>query len=211
MPKKIVKKSNNLFKLEDRALNTGYLRIAGVDEAGVGPLAGPVAAAAVIIKDRVFSERIDDSKKLTEKQRKRAYLEIQKKCEVGIATASVAEVDRLNIYRASSLAMERAVRELSPLPDHILIDGRNKELDLDISMEFFTGGESLSLSIACASIVAKVYRDTIMCQLHENYPEYGFDRHKGYGTRSHLESIGAFGVCPIHRRSFRPCRVNDND
>lgn len=175
----------------------------------MGPLAGPVAAAAVIVRDRDFCERIDDSKKLTELQRQRAYLEILRKCEVGIGTASVDEVDRLKIHNANILAMVRAVNELSPAPDSLLVDGRPRDLGLGMRTNFLIRGDSLSFSVACASIIAKVFRDAIMRGFHEKFPEYGFDRHKGYGTRKHIQNIERFGPCPIHRRSFKPCRADN--
>lgn len=209
MPKKAKDPTADLFRYEKKARADGALRVAGVDEAGMGPLAGPVAAAAVIVRDRDFCERIDDSKKLTELQRQRAYLEILRKCEVGIGTASVDEVDRLKIHNANILAMVRAVNELSPAPDSLLVDGRPRDLGLGMRTNFLIRGDSLSFSVACASIIAKVFRDAIMRGFHEKFPEYGFDRHKGYGTRKHIQNIERFGPCPIHRRSFKPCRADN--
>lgn len=199
----------NSFLHEDRIVQAGAIRVAGVDEAGMGPLAGPVAAAAVVVKERKFEEKIDDSKKLTEKRRQRAYLEIQKKCDVGIGLASIEEIDQFNIYQAGMMAMERAVGDLLPKPDYLLIDGKDKNVKLSIARDFLIRGDATSFSIACASIVAKVFRDTIMLQLHKKYPLYGFDKHKGYGTRMHLENIKTFGVCQAHRRSFKPCMEAD--
>lgn len=185
------------------ALEKGFGAVAGVDEAGRGPLAGPVSAGAVIVRDPAFETRVDDSKKLSERQREKALVEIMRRCDVGIGIASVEEIDRLNIYNATLLAMKRAVMELTKEPDVLLIDGT---MDIQLSKEkvFLIRGESKSLSIACASIAAKVFRDRLMLELDKEYPQYGFSKHKGYGTSQHIEAIKRHGLCPIHRRSFGP-------
>jgi len=177
--------------------------VAGIDEAGRGPLAGPVVASAVVVRVSAFVERIDDSKKLTEKKREKAYIEIIEKCDVGIGISGVEEIDRLNIYNATLKAMERAVVELEEEPDHLLIDGK---MDIALSQErtYLVSGESKSTSIACASIIAKVFRDKCMLKEDGRYPRYGFCRHKGYGTQEHIEAIRKYGFSPIHRRTFGP-------
>ena len=189
--------------LERKASATGYRKVAGLDEAGRGPLAGPVAAAAVIIRDAAFKERIDDSKKLTERMRERAYIDILKRCDVGIGVVEVEEIDRINIYNATLLAMKRAIEELEEIPDYLLIDGR---MDVQVSQKraYLVRGESQSASVACASIVAKVFRDKLMTEEDKRYPQYGFGKHKGYGTRQHIEAIREYGLSPIHRKTFGP-------
>ncbi|MFH1837756.1 MAG: ribonuclease HII [Candidatus Omnitrophota bacterium] len=188
---------------ENKALVSGYKRVAGIDEAGRGPLAGPVVAAAVVIRDKNFSERIDDSKKLTAKRREAAFLDILKRCDVGIGVAGVDEIDRLNILNATLLAMKRAVEELEVRPDYLLIDGK---MEVPIAQErtCLTAGESKSLSIASASIIAKVFRDCLMREEDKKYPLYGFRKHKGYGTKEHIEAIKKHGLCVIHRNTFGP-------
>ena len=201
------KKSQNNFDVkfdhEKKAAASGYSRIAGLDEAGRGPLAGPVAAAAVIVREVSFTERIDDSKKLTERMRERAYIDIMKRCAVGIGIVSVEEIDKINIYNATLLAMKRAIGELEEMPDYLLIDGR---MDVRVPQErsYLIRGEMQSTSIACASIIAKVFRDKIMIEEDKKFPQYGFCRHKGYGTREHIEAIRRYGLSPIHRKTFGP-------
>jgi ribonuclease HII len=188
---------------EKRAADSGYLRIAGIDEAGRGPLAGPVVAGAVIIKDAGFIERIDDSKKLTQRMRERAYIDIMKRCDVGVGIAGVGEIDRLNILNATLLAMKRAIDELEKEPDYLLIDGK---MDIPVPQKraYLISGEAQSASIACASIIAKVFRDKLMEEEDKRFPRYGFGRNKGYGTRQHMEAIKEYGLSPIHRKSFGP-------
>jgi ribonuclease HII len=193
----------DVFYYEDSAAKAGFSRVAGIDEAGRGPLAGPVVAAAVVVRDPDFTERIDDSKKLTERMRERAFLEILEKCDHGIGLVDVAEIDRINIRNATLKAMRQAVAELDVPPDHLLIDGR-MELDARQSRTYINKGDSLSFSIACASIVAKVFRDRLMVEHDRSYPVYGFRKHKGYGTRQHIQAIRSHGLCPLHRRSFGP-------
>jgi len=191
------------FLYETRARSAGYVVVAGVDEAGRGPLAGPVVASAVVVRDGDFTERIDDSKKLTGRMREKAFFDILKRCDVGIGLAGVEDIDRLNIYNATLLAMKRAVEELNEPPDHLLIDGR-MDVPVRQTRTYLLRGESLSVSIACASIVAKVFRDRLMLEEDRRYPAYGFAKHKGYGTRDHLDSMKEHGLCPIHRRTFGP-------
>ena len=179
--------------------------IAGVDEAGRGPLAGPVVAGAVILPRRIHHRsqlwRVRDSKLLSEKERKELYkIILDKAICVGIGEASPEEIDQLNIFNASLLAMERAVKALNPEPDFCLVDGiapLNSPPSLAVKK-----GDRLCLSIACASIIAKVVRDEKMCQYHQLYPEYNFARNKGYATREHKTALFKYGPCPIHRRSF---------
>ncbi len=178
--------------------------IAGVDEAGRGPLAGPVVAAAVILDDMSPIAGLADSKKLTERRRERLYDEIRAKalcCSVG--QASVEEIDRLNILHATMLAMQRAVQGLRLKPTKVLVDG-NRLPALDVLAEAVVGGDALVPAISAASIVAKVTRDRLLQALHQRHPEYGFDRHKGYGTAEHLAALRRLGPLPEHRRSFAP-------
>lgn len=188
------------------------MRLAGVDEAGRGPLAGPVVAAALVF-DRAFLEAeqygrlqaINDSKSLSESQRDEGYLLLTGSCPCvfGVGVADVAEIDSLNILRATHLAMARALTVLSPLPDFALVDGLPVP-GLPCPSRAIVGGDGRSLSIAAASIIAKVTRDRLMRELDCQYPGYQFARHKGYGTRAHMEALLKLGPCPAHRRSFRP-------
>jgi ribonuclease HII len=176
--------------------------IAGVDEAGRGPLAGPVVAAAVIIKDYFEElEEINDSKKLTEKKREKLYDIITEKCEVGIGTASESEIDKINILNATFLAMRRALEQVDKY-DMVLVDGNHKIREYSGKQQEVIKGDGRSLSIAAASIVAKVYRDNIMRELAQKYPDYRFEKHKGYGTKLHRELLHSHGACEIHRKSF---------
>jgi len=196
-------KDIDTFFFEKKASGSGYKTIAGLDEAGRGPLAGPVVAAAVVVHGKDFTERIDDSKKLTESKREKAFLDILKRCDIGIGVVDVEDIDKLNILNATLLAMKRAVGELKKKPDHLLIDGK---MDVRIPQErtYLIRGESLSLSIACASIIAKVFRDRLMVEEDKRFPLYGFRKHKGYGTKEHMEAIRKHGLCPIHRNTFGP-------
>jgi ribonuclease HII len=192
------------FDFEDRLRLSGAQRIAGVDEAGRGPLAGPVVAAAVVLDLAGVPEGLNDSKVLTAKKRS-ALLEMILTCaDVGVGLASVAEIDEFNILRASHLAMNRAIAELDVAPDHVLIDGNLVPRDLTLSATAVVKGDSLSLSIAAASIVAKTRRDAIMWDLAQQYPGYGWDRNQGYPTKCHKEALRNLGVTPHHRRSFKP-------
>ncbi|MFQ5677628.1 MAG: ribonuclease HII [bacterium] len=184
----------------------GSRHVAGLDEAGRGPLAGPVVAAAVIFRERPDIPMIDDSKKLSHEIREYLYDLIRKEALVfGVGVAQVDEIDRINIYQASFLAMDRAVEKLAMRPDHLLVDGRSF-LREDIPFTTIVKGDSLSCSIAAASVLAKVTRDRMMLELDQEFPQYGFANHKGYATREHLDAIEKFGYCPVHRRSFHPKR-----
>ena len=192
------------FELEQAALSRGAFRIAGVDEVGRGPLCGPVTAAAVILNPDDIPEGLNDSKKMTAKKRDALYDEILAKADCCIAHATVQEIDEINILRASHLAMTRAIAGLTKAPDHILIDGNMIPKGLTTSAEAVVKGDGRSLSIAAASIIAKVARDRIMGDLAIEFPGYGWEKNAGYGTKQHLEALRALGVTPHHRRSFEP-------
>ena len=178
--------------------------VAGVDEAGRGPLAGPVVAAAVILDDLAPIRGLADSKKLTSRQRERLYDEIRAKALCcSVAQSSVEEIDALNILQATMLAMRRAVQGLRLKPTKVLVDG-NRLPALDVLAEAVVGGDASVAAISAASILAKVTRDRLLQDLHERHPEYGFDRHKGYGTAQHLAALQRMGPLPDHRRSFAP-------
>ena len=179
--------------------------VAGVDEAGRGPWAGPVIAAAVIADMNDFPEGINDSKKLSSAKREALFWHIMEKCKVGVGMASAQEIDELNILHASLLAMQRAVGLLPSIPDLVLIDG-NKAPKLQCKTMTIIKGDSKSLSIAAASIIAKVKRDRIMAELASQHPHYGWEKNAGYGTKLHQDGIASHGITPHHRRSFRPVR-----
>jgi ribonuclease HII len=183
----------------------GLFRIAGVDEAGRGPLAGPVAAAAVILPQGFSHTWLDDSKKLSAARREGLFEELTGNPDIAwsVATADCAEIDRLNILRATHLAMRRAVEGLSPPPDHCLIDGLPVR-DFPLPHDAIVKGDGLSLSIAAASIIAKVTRDRLMREIDREFPQFGFAKHQGYGTKEHLEALRIHGPCRHHRRSFQP-------
>ena len=190
----------------ERALRArGCRHIAGIDEAGRGPLAGPVVAAAAILPEGFRHRTLDDSKRLTERQRERIYAELTVRVDIVWAVAVVhsEEVDRLNILRATHEAMRRAVAALAVAPGHVLIDGLPVR-PFPIEQTALVGGDGLSFSIAAASVIAKVTRDRIMVGMDARHPGYDFARHKGYGTPQHLDRLRAHGPCPIHRRSFLP-------
>lgn len=193
-------------EFEILARRQGYRILAGIDEAGRGPLAGPVVAAAVIFPEGHLLSEVNDSKKLTEAVRNSLYDRIMSDAvSVGVGIMESGEVDRLNILQATLRAMEAAVAALSPPPDCLLIDGISKT-SLAIHQKTIKKGDSLSQSIAAASIIAKVTRDRLMTGYDQQYPEYGFAGHKGYGCASHLAAIARFGPCPIHRLTFRGVR-----
>ena len=192
------------YEFEDTARARGYRAIAGVDEAGRGPLAGPVVAAAVILPRDIALPGLDDSKKLSRANRDKAFAVIHASAHVGVGLASVEEIDSLNILRASHLAMCRAVAALPVSADHALIDGNMIPRDLPVAAEAVVKGDARCASIAAASIIAKVSRDRIMVELAQQYPAYGWDRNAAYPTQSHLQALRDFGVTPHHRRSFRP-------
>ncbi len=188
------------FELE-RALGG---RVAGVDEVGRGPLAGPVMAAAVILDPKAIPDGLDDSKVLSEKKRVAVYPLILETALVGFGEASVAEIDQMNILRASHVAMVRAIADLGVVPDHVLIDGNMIPRDLAIPATTVIKGDSKSLSIAAASIVAKIRRDRLMVDLAQQHPGYGWETNMGYPSKSHRLALQNLGVTPHHRRSFKP-------
>jgi ribonuclease HII len=193
----------DLLLYEREAAAAGYTVVAGVDEAGRGPLAGPVVAAAVIVGGATF-DGLTDSKKLTEKARERLYDEIfDRAAAVGVGSATPTEIDRINILQASLLAMRRAVEQLPDSPDLLLVDG-NQRIGWDGEQRTIVKGDALSLSVAAASVIAKVTRDRLMKELDARYPAYGFARHKGYPTADHRSALAAHGACPEHRMSFGP-------
>jgi len=195
-----------MLTYETALYERGYRSIAGVDEAGRGPLAGPVVAAAVILYQDIIIPGIDDSKKLSESHREFLYEEIrQKAAGYGVGIVSEEIIDQINILQASLEAMKIAVCKLSVKPDFVLVDG-NHSPDVNLPVEALPHGDSLSMSVAAASIVAKVTRDRIMRKLDRMYPQYGFVRNKGYPTAQHLAALDEFGPCEIHRRSYRPVR-----
>jgi len=188
---------------ERQCYRAGYRNVAGIDEAGRGPLAGPVVAAAVIFPRGWVSDEITDSKMLSPKRREEIYDEVLSSAQsVGIAVVDQGEIDRINILRATLMAMKMAVLKLSPLPDHLLVDGVSG-IPIPIPQRLIKRGDTVSISIAAASVVAKVTRDRIMMEHHERYPQYNFAKHKGYGTKEHFEAIRKFGCCELHRMTFK--------
>lgn len=197
---------SDLWEFENKARNMGHQIVAGIDEAGRGPLAGPVVSAAVILPDGADLPGIDDSKKLTPAQRNRLYDRLYTVANaIGIGVVDTAEIDRVNILQATLRSMAMAVTNLHPRPDHLLIDGIFT-IASDLSQQTIKKGDSLSISIAAASIVAKVTRDRIMVQVDTLFPEFGFCRHKGYPTKTHRAAIVRHGCSPIHRRTFKGVR-----
>ncbi|MCL3881917.1 ribonuclease HII [Marivita sp. GX14005] len=192
------------FDFEQEQWSRGAIRVGGVDEAGRGPLAGPVIAAAVILAPEAVPEGIRDSKTLPADRRTSILAQITAQADVGIGEASVEEIDRLNILRASHLAMCRAVEALRQRPCHALIDGNLIPRDLALPATAIVKGDALSLSIAAASIVAKTRRDAIMWDLAQQYPGYGWETNQGYPTKCHKSALENLGVTPHHRRSFKP-------
>jgi len=191
-----------LWTLENEIYDEGYKLICGVDEAGRGPLAGPVCAAAVILPRGLEIPGLNDSKKLSEKKREEVFeLIVEKAVSYGIAFASVDEIEELNILAATFLAMNRAISQLSPAPELALIDG-NRTKGISLESRSVVKGDSKCADIAAASILAKVTRDRYMLEMAEKYPQYHFDKHKGYGTKLHYEALREFGPCEIHRMSF---------
>ena len=191
-----------LWRLENEIYDSGVRLLCGVDEAGRGPLAGPVCAAAVMLPRRIQIEGLNDSKKLSEKKREALYdLIIEEAVAYGIAFATVEEIEEHNILNATFLAMNRALAMLKPVPELALIDG-NRNTGIELPSRCVVGGDGCCADIAAASILAKVTRDRYMDAMAEKYPAYGFDRHKGYGTKAHYAAIREFGPCPIHRLSF---------
>ncbi len=194
--------NKNLWQYEDALYSRGFTTICGVDEAGRGPLAGPVCAAAVILPPHLQIPGLDDSKKLSDRRRRElAPIIMEQALAYGIAFASPEEIDRLNILQATFLAMERALEQLPLRPDYMLLDG-NREKDFGLPVQTIVKGDSLSANIAAASVLAKVTRDDLMIRMAQEYPGYGFEIHKGYGTRAHYQALDTYGPCAIHRRSF---------
>ena len=192
----------NMWEIEDSFYAQGVKVICGVDEAGRGPLAGPVCAAAVILPEHLEIPGLNDSKKLTDKKRRELFPLIKEQAiAYGIGLASEKEIDEINILQATFLAMQRALDQLNGKPDLALIDG-NREKDFGIPVKTVVKGDSLSANIAAASVLAKVTRDDLMLELAEQYPEYGFEIHKGYGTKAHYAALREHGASPIHRMTF---------
>lgn len=192
----------NMWEIEQGYYDRGIQMLCGVDEAGRGPLAGPVCAAAVILPANVDIPGLNDSKKLSDKKRRELFPLIKEKAVAyGIAFADHKEIDEINILQATYLAMERAIAQLKVRPEAAIIDG-NRAKDFGIPVETVVHGDSRSASIAAASILAKVTRDDYMLQMAEENPGYGFEIHKGYGTKAHYEALEKLGACPIHRMSF---------
>lgn len=191
------------YEFEKAAVNSGFSCICGVDEAGRGPLAGPVCAAAVILPEGAVIEGLDDSKKLTEKKRE-GLCDIIKQTAVAysVAYGTLEEIETVNILEATYLAMNRAIEGLSVKPDFALIDGNRVPRGIKIPCETVVKGDSRSMSVAAASVLAKVTRDRLMLEYDKKYPEYNFKKHKGYGTKEHTELIKQYGPCEIHRLSF---------
>ena len=187
-------------------MQPGIFLEAGVDEAGRGPLAGPVVVAAVILPANYQLESLDDSKRLTALRRERLAPQIERQAiSFAVEFVEVDEIDRVNILQATMNGMQRAVENLKPAPHRALIDG-NRAPPLTCEVRTVVGGDALIASISAASVLAKVYRDRLMLSMHGLYPDYGFDRHKGYPTAHHLERLKALGPCPIHRKTFAPVR-----
>ena len=192
----------DMWQIEEKYYQNGIKLICGVDEAGRGPLAGPVCAAAVILPANIEIPGLNDSKKLTDKKRRELFPIIKEKAiAYGIAFADEKEIDEINILQATFLAMQRAIDQLEIKPEFALIDG-NRAKDFGVPAETVVHGDSLSASIAAASVLAKVTRDDIMLEIADKYPQYGFDVHKGYGTKAHYEALTQHGPSPIHRMTF---------
>ncbi len=194
-------------EIENSLYKEGYRLIAGVDEAGRGPLAGPVCAAAVILPEDLVIEGINDSKKLTEKKREQLFnIIIDSAIAYSIEFSSPDVIDEINIKQATSLAMHNAVKNLDISADFVIIDGNDK-IPFDIPYKYIVKGDAKSQTIAAASILAKVSRDRLMVELDKEYPEYGFAKHKGYGTKVHCAAIQKYGVLPVHRKTFMTAKV----
>lgn len=202
MNEKEITRLDNMLKIEHKLNKKGYELVCGVDEAGRGPLCGPVVAAAVILQKDAHIEGVNDSKKLTEKRREKLYDDImQNAVSVGVGVSDVDIIEEVNILNATKKAMLQAISNLKVNPEYVLVDG-NQKIDTDIPLETVVKGDSKSESIAAASIIAKVTRDRLLIEYDKKYPEYGFAKHKGYGTKAHIEAIKKYGLTPIHRPSF---------
>lgn len=194
------------YKYEEKLKLQGYSNIVGVDEVGRGPIAGPVFAAAVVLDPNHIPMGLNDSKKLSAKKRNLILSEIMKHADVSVGSASEREIEEINILQASHLAMVRAIDGLNSVPGHILIDGNLVPSSLDIPATALIRGDASSVSIAAASIVAKVKRDLVMCDLGQHFPGYGWEKNAGYPTHQHLSALQDLGITPHHRRTFRPVR-----
>ena len=202
MNEKEITRLDNMLKIEHELNKKWYELVCGVDEAGRGPLCGPVVAAAVILPKDAHIEGVNDSKKLTEKRREKLYDDImQNAISVGVGVSDVDIIEEVNILNATKKAMLQAISNLKVNPEYVLVDG-NQKIDTDIPLETVVKGDSKSESIAAASIIAKVTRDRLLIEYDKKYPEYGFAKHKGYGTKAHIEAIKKYGLTPIHRPSF---------
>ena len=202
MKEKEEERLKHMLEIEDSLYQKGYNLVCGVDEAGRGPLCGPVVAAAVILNKDDMIEGVNDSKKLSEKKRECLYdVIMQKAIAVGVGMSDVDIIEKVNILNATKLAMKQAIKNLKIKPDYVLIDG-NQMIDIDIDAQTVVSGDAKSESIAAASIIAKVTRDRLLIEYDKKYPEYGFAKHKGYGTKAHIEAIKKYGLTPIHRASF---------
>lgn len=200
------------YQYEQAARDSGFSVICGVDEAGRGPLAGPVCAAAVILPEGLTIDGLNDSKKLSEKKREQLYDVITKQAiSYCVAYGTLEEIERFNILEATFLAMNRAIDGLSVKPDFALIDGNRKPRDIRIPCATVVKGDALSMSVAAASILAKVTRDRLMLELDQKYPQYNLQKHKGYGTKEHIELIRTYGPCEIHRLSFLKNILDDKN
>ncbi|MBQ3869781.1 MAG: ribonuclease HII [Clostridia bacterium] len=198
------------YTYENEALKKGYKLVCGVDEAGRGPLMGPVCAAAVILPPGLVIEGLNDSKKLSEKKREALFdIITQNAVAYGIGFASVVEIDKINILNAAMLAMNRAIEKLTPKADYAIIDGNCKR-SIKIPCETLVGGDAKCPSVAAASILAKVSRDRLCYELDKQYPQYGFAKHKGYGTKDHIAALFKYGPCECHRKTFLKF-LNKND
>lgn len=196
-----------MLEFENELYKKGMEYIAGVDEVGRGPLAGPVCAAAVILPRGLIIDGVNDSKKLTEKKREALFDEIKEKAVAySVCFVEPKVIDKINIRQATHMAMENAVKDLNAAPDYVLIDG-NDNIPIDFPYTYIVKGDAKSQSIAAASILAKVSRDRLMKELDADYPQYGFGKHKGYGTKAHMEAIQKYGVSDIHRQSFMTDKV----
>lgn len=192
----------HMLEIEESLYEKGYKLVCGVDEAGRGPLCGPVVAAAVILKPGQMIDGVNDSKKISEKKREKLYEDIMANAlAVGVGMSDVDVIEDVNILNATKLAMKEAISNLKVQPEYVLIDG-NQMIDINIDAETVVSGDAKSESIAAASIIAKVTRDRMLLDWDKEYPEYGFAKHKGYGTKAHIEAIGKHGLTPIHRKSF---------